>query len=152
MCCDAGLFPLDTDLQMLSVCVSVDRGVAWAACFEWVPVVLGLLCIAGLGVVVVSMCPGVTWAPVLTGLALPGRLDPAGDWRSYVDPHSTDMDVSGPQVSITHTSSMVPEHFLVLRGVTVRPEAAGGREASGVSASLVLRSDGETKELVREVH
>lgn len=51
-----------------------------------------------------------------------------------------------------HTSSMVPEHFLVLSGVTVRPEAAGGREASGVSASLVLRSDGETKELVREVH
>lgn len=71
---------------MLSVCVSVDRAVA--TCFEWVSVVLGLLCIADLGVVVVSMCPGVTWAPELTGLALPGRLDPVGDLRSYVDPHS----------------------------------------------------------------
>lgn len=140
LCCDAGLFPLDADLQTLSVGVSVDRGVAWVACFKWAPVVLGLLCIADLGVVVVSMWPGATWAPALTGLALPGRLDPAGDRRSYVEPHSTDMHVSGPQFSITHTSS-VPEHFLVLKGVIVRPEAAGGREASGVSASLVLRSD-----------
>lgn len=148
LCSDAGLFPMDADLQMLSVGFSVDRGVAWAACFKWAPVVLGLLCIADLGVVVVSMWPDATWAPELTGLALPGRLDPAGDRRSYVDPHSTDMHVSGLRVSITQSSSTVPEYFLVLRGVTVRPEVARGREASGVSASLVLRSDGETKELV----
>lgn len=125
---------------MLSVGVSVDRSVAWAACFEWAAIVLGLVCIADLGVVVVSMWPGATWAPVWTSLALPGRLEPAGDRRSYVI-CSTDMHVS---VSFSHTSSIVPEHFLVPRGVTVGPEVAGGSEVSGVSASLVLRSDRET--------
>lgn len=131
---------------MLSVDVSVERSVAWATGFEWAAIVLGLVCIADLGVVVVSMWPGATWAPVWTSLALPGRLEPAGDRRSYVDPHSTDKHVS---VSFPHTSSIVPEHFLVPRGVTVRPEVAGGSEVSGVSAALVLRSDRETKQFVR---
>lgn len=143
---DAGLFPLDVDLQMPSVGASVEPSVDWGAGFEWAAIVLGLVCIADLGVVVVSMWPGATWAPVWTSLALPGRLDPAGDRRSY----STDTHVSRPHVSITHTSPTVPEHFLVLRGVTVRPEVTGERVVSGVLASFVLRSDRETKQFVRD--
>lgn len=135
---------------MPSVGASVEPSVDWAAGFEWAAIVLGLACIADLGVVVVSMWPGAMWAPVWTSLALPGRLDPAGDRRSCVNPHSTDTHVSRPHVSIPHTSSTVPEHFLVLRGVTVRPEVAGERVVSGVLASLVLRSDRETEQFVRD--
>lgn len=74
-----------------------------------------------------------------TGLALPGRLEPAGDLRSFADPQFNDMPVSGPNVSVTQTSSMVTGHLLVLIGVT------GGREVSDVSGSLVLRSDGNKR-------